>query len=1232
MPDQSTKSEPFPKETIARAVQVADQVAIRAQIGGKVNLAQQQHDFPLLHELVIHNQGPGPLDDLSLEISADPAFLESRKWLFDRLAPDEEKRVSDLNVKLSRQFLAGLDESVRATVTIEAKAGGQAAGLWELPVRVLAPEEWGGLSHLPDLTAAFCRPNDPAVEKVLKQAAKMLKGSGKGDLLNGYQSKDRKQVWRQISAIYSAMCSLGLDYAAPPASFEEEGQRIRSPHRVADSGLGTCLDLALFMAACFEQCGLNPLLVLTKGHAFVGCWLAETDFSSTVIDDCQSIRKRQQLGEMVLLEATLVTSRPPQAFSIALQQGNQQLEDDQRFECALDISRARMNHIRPLMDREQAPQTGQQTGTEGSHPLPALEDAPDLPETDYLPEGKEPEADTPDSRVEQWKRKLLDLTLRNRLLNFKPTQKSVPVFCPDPARLEDLLSDGGKLKFVPMPEIMEGGDPRSKDLHQARHGTDAKQLFALQALAKQELLVELAPKEMDGRLVNLYRQARREMEEGGANTLFLAMGFLNWTQPQSPSRVFRAPLILLPVQLERTSVRAGFKLVPHDDDPCFNPTLLEMLRKDFKLSMPSLENELPRDDSGLDVGRIWQTVRGYIRDVKGWEVTEEVYLGTFSFTKHLMWKDLQDRLDQLKKNPVVRHLIESPREPYQGEGEFPDCRRLDDEYPPETVFCPLSADSSQLSAVLAAAQGKDFVVVGPPGTGKSQTITNMIVHCLVEGKTVLFVSEKMAALDVVYRRLRDVGVGAYCLEMHSSKARKSDVLRQLEGAWSSREAFDDRQWRDKTAQLAKLRARLNQYPRQLHKRYPNGYTPYRALGVLIANQDQPRFSLFQSGFTTHDREAMLRLNDVADRLGLNAKIVGRLFGHPLRGVGKEEWTPNWQEELGAKARDLRQSVEALTGALAGFSDSLGLDMPAGNRERIDGLCGLAELLPRASGKSWAFAFSPRVPDIVRQLERILGCGRMIGQLRGELSLGYQPEITSLDLDELKKQWEQAEETWWPKSFFGSRAVAKRLKTYTIGKKTPSKSGIPGDLGTLQKIKAEEQAIESLAETGKLLGSAWQGLQTDWTGLEEALEFADQAVCMLGRICGPDLDRLAATRERLERLLAEAGHLLAEGGAVRRQAGRGHQCFRSFHIIYSMKPGHCAAADSRDALANPSSGQWLQSLDTVMQGWLSNLTRLRDWCGWRKVRQLGHGAGAWSPWSKRSNAVRSSPKGPRRPLR
>lgn len=223
------------------------------------------------------------------------------------------------------------------------------------------------------------------------------------------------------------------------------------------------------------------------------------------------------------------------------------------------------------------------------------------------------------------------------------------------------------------------------------------------------------------------------------------------------------------------------RLVPHDDEPRVNFAVLQKLEQDFELKVPELTGPLPVDQFGLNVRGIWNAMMRAIREHEDWEVIEAVCPATFSFSRYLMWKDLGGRTDMLKENPFVRHLTDTPKEVYKSTVAFPEPRRLS---PPQQTFTPLAADSSQLSAVIAAAAGKDFVLESPfDGTGKSQTISNMIAQCLAEERTVLFVSEKTAAFDVVYRRLRDVGMGDFCLELHSSKACKLDVLEQL---WATR--------------------------------------------------------------------------------------------------------------------------------------------------------------------------------------------------------------------------------------------------------------------------------------------------------------------------------------------------------------------------------------------------------------------------------------------------------------
>ena len=224
---------------------------------------------------------------------------------------------------------------------------------------------------------------------------------------------------------------------------------------------------------------------------------------------------------------------------------------------------------------------------------------------------------------------------------------------------------------------MQGQDPRSQQLHEARSLEDLRKAHAKDALKRREVFIRLEDQELEGRLVDLYRGARNAMQEGGSNTLFIALGFLVWTRPDKPDSRVKAPLILLPITLNRKSARSGFTLQEHEDEALFNPTLVEMLRQDFQLELGIAAGDLPCDESGLDIAGIWKRVRSAIKDIRGWEVSEDVVLSMFSFAKYLMWKDLSDRTDDLRKSPVVAHLIDTPREPYPSTTPFPETRRLD---------------------------------------------------------------------------------------------------------------------------------------------------------------------------------------------------------------------------------------------------------------------------------------------------------------------------------------------------------------------------------------------------------------------------------------------------------------------------------------------------------------------------------------------------------------------------
>lgn len=395
---------------------IADYPRLSYVVRPKINLAFQQNAVPIISELVVTNDTEKTFEDLTLRVESDPQFASTRIWTLDRLQPDTRFHIIDVKIDVSHAFLADLKEAVRGSLTFTLKQGDTVLDIQKEEVGVLAKDEWGGNTVLPEIIAAFVQPNDPAVEVILREASKRLRSANQDGSFDGYQSRSPQRVANVVSSVWSAISGLQISYAVPPASFEKIGQKIRPPSQILERRLATCLDLSLLFVSCLEQVGLNPLIIFSKGHAFPGCWLQDEDFSHSVIDDLQSIRKREQLKELLVFETTLVARIPAVKFSFAVHDANSRLQNEVDFDLAVDIKRARMSGICPVYEIE--PLKTLPTGEEEEVEVP-LNIIEDLPQSTDQEIKEEPVSiETPTKRLERWKRKLLDLSLRNRMLNL----------------------------------------------------------------------------------------------------------------------------------------------------------------------------------------------------------------------------------------------------------------------------------------------------------------------------------------------------------------------------------------------------------------------------------------------------------------------------------------------------------------------------------------------------------------------------------------------------------------------------------------------------------------------------------------------------------------------------------------------------------------------------------------------------------------------------------------------
>ncbi len=1002
------------------------------------------------------------------------------------LEPHESRRFDIVDLPLSHQYLSQLGEAEHSHLMAGVTVGGVEVARDSHAIEILAYDQWAGIRELPELLAAFSTPNHPSIDALLSKAGEVLASQGRGGAITGYQTGNREDVWYQISAIYNVVMAEQLVYSAPPASFGTEGQKIRLADRIFSGRVATCLDLTMLFASCLEQAGLHPVVLIKKGHSWIGCWLIESALPSALTDDCQSIRKRVQSGEMLVFETTGVANQPPMNLASAVDYGVSHLADEQGFLFAVDIKRARLEQILPLPSRwdpvtTKEPLVDQEPRLEIAPELPPLVDQVDDVNTN--PSG----LDGSEARLRRWKGKLLDLTARNRLLNFKVTRTVVPLVVPDVGDVEDALADGKGWKFRSIYEFIPGADPRSVAIAAARTGINHYEHLVRDVMGHRELISSLLPQDLTTRLVNIFRASRTGFEEGGANTLFLSVGLLYWTDG-ARAKTQAAPILLIPVTLSRSSTRSGFVVTRHDDDTVVNPTLVQLLRDRFQLTLEGLE-PLPLDNHGVDVAKILQIFRVAITPITHWEVREEVYLGILSYAKYLMWKDLEDRTEDLRASRVVSQLIDATAA-MQPVGEaFSQRTDIDQRHQPWELLTPLDADSSQMNAISRAAEGYDLVLEGPPGTGKSQTITNLIAHFLGSGRSVLFVSEKMAALEVVYQRLTAVGLAPFCLELHSAKAKKTEVLEQLRSALAVSYAYSEENWRVHADQLASLKTNLNAWVETLHKRHSNGLTVRDAMGTLSRHPDWEPARMSWSHPDIHNAGDLKSQREVVRTAAAVLGDLGSLPGHPLTGLHHSEWTTAWEDRLSDLIENAEETVNKLmldSSKLTNLFSSPQVAMTDQSLQDLDALCqGLlqSEKIP---------------PEVLHRLQEHMADElqnwRRHGHRRNvawsELQPWFLQGISRVNGEMLRTQWMLGRGKSMLGRWLTRRKILSQFRPFTV--KVVPEEALDSVLDSLCRLNEEESYLKSVGDqASRLLGDLYQGPETDWDRVEHVETWIDE---------------------------------------------------------------------------------------------------------------------------------------------
>jgi very-short-patch-repair endonuclease len=1176
-------------------------ISVELDYDRTVNYAMQQNDVPVVKGLRIINGTDTVLRDLIVRITTEPAFAASWEARVTAINPGETFNLGVVDLPLSHDFLAGLTERVAGSLLVEVLQDNAILSMSTQRIDVLAYDEWNGLQSIPEILAAFVTPNHPVVESVLSDTAGILGTWTGSSSISGYQSRDPQRVALTAAAVYAALQQRNIRYINPPASFEEAGQKIRLPDRILESRLATCLDLTVLVASCLEQAGLHPLVVITSGHAFVGVWLEDETFADVATDDLLRLRKRVELGQITLFETTLLTNEPAVSFEQAVKEALKHLENESAFRCVLDIRRARKSRIRPLPLRIELASAPSATAVETGND-PSIAPTINLPAFVTQHENQpEPIVETPATRLDRWKRKLLDLTLNNRQLNFRDSKKNLPILCPDLGSLEDALADGKTFKVFPRLGDLGESNSRNADVHRSRTGKDSLDEMLREELVARRLHADVTDAEINRRLLEIYREAKLSIEENGANTLYLALGFLSWYETTTSPKRRLAPIILIPLEIERRSVQEGFSIKQGDDEPMVNVTLLAHLAADFELTIPGLD-PIPMDEHGIDVPLILRKFREAVVDIDRWEVLESAYIGHFSFTKFLMWRDLEVRADDLQKNAIVKHLIHTPSDEYPDDGVFPDPDRLDETHSPEETFCPLSSDSSQLAAVHASAAGKSFVLHGPPGTGKSQTITNIIAHNLALGKTVLFVSEKRAALEVVHRRLTESGLGPFCLELHSNKSHKKGVLSQLEQALNAQVGHSAEEWLEEAQKLAATRKELNAFVSALHAVRESGESVFHGISQLIGHREIPLVKMQWPSVAHIDRKKLNTLRETVRQL----QLAGAQIGHPATNAwvsaACETWTPEFRDTVERTVEELRNAAPALAEAAGKISSIVGMTQSPWSRQDLENLTGIALALLNCPSVPPALLSSADWEPLKATIQEIAAHGLQRNQQRESLYKRFNPSILAMDLEGLLQQWTVAKKSWFLSRWFGCRKLRKTLTSVARPELNLQNTEIPADLEQALALRQEEHFIkEAAARAEAMLGVYWQGGEADWKAVGDYIERTESMRKVAARVAGVDFERAVQFRSKWAQLISEGREQLSNEGPIGQRLQAYLETFEHFTKIENALTS-LLVLDLQNAWGSSATSDFLTVLKERCSLWQQQLNGLKPWCYWRSVRR------------------------------
>ena len=700
--------------------------------------------------------------------------------------------------------------------------------------------------------------------------------------------------------------------------------------------------------------------------------------------------------------------------------------------------------------------------------------------------------------IDEARRELLDLTLRNPLLNYRTTKaRGVDMVGESAEQVFDMLvTQSRAMSFLADDTSNNVTELWGEELD----WTEGPSYSADQT--DRRLQTRETSENLQKRLLNTYRLANTTIEETGVNTLFMALGMLRWFESDQSQEERRAPLVLVPVKLERGGVRERFGVQYTGDDIGTNLSLVEKVHNDHGFWLPGQEDMNNVADGSIQVTDFLDLVFDSVKKfgLNRWRVDREaVTLGFFSYNKILMYLDLDDSEwpsgEGIAENEIIDALFQDgfaePDATIRGEDN------LDSQLTPQDTYHVLDADASQSLAIHDASDGRNLVIQGPPGTGKSQTIANIIAQAVGRGKRVLFVAEKMAALDVVKRRLDNIGLGDTCLELHSNKTNKRGTLDSLGKALNIEEPA--RGGINSTLDnLERTRSQLNDYSDAVNTPIgQSGVSPYTAFGYLLGTKptmghDSTSNPISWQHISGPSKKILSwtdadfqRKREVVEELRLRLQQVDIPSQHPFWGSRLRTLTPAGQAALREKITAAAVAWDALIAKSDALSDVLQLNRPTttSEAESLLSTTGCIASAPNLQGLNLATSQWQSQADQIRAL---VALGFRWKLLHSEHDQYLLPKAWDADLGQVRQILNTTGRSFFGRLFSSGykrsrRQFASQLKV-VFPRDVNLQLKLIDAIHEEQQIRAElntDQPSDEYRDAAFALGGHWAGHSTDW---------------------------------------------------------------------------------------------------------------------------------------------------------